>query len=134
MQSGLMNLKLSNANISSDPLLMRNEAITFYTEFFSAADVNEGCQVEIFEGLPQLDESQAAALDGPITMEETTVDVQQLNSGRAPGIEGMPSDFYKKFWPLFGEDLHAVFKTCLEKGRLPCSCTRTVFFCPRKRI
>ncbi|XP_044227204.1 uncharacterized protein LOC122995885 [Thunnus albacares] len=49
-----------------------------------------------------------------------------LQSGRAPGIDGLPVDFYKSFWSVLGEDLLEVVTSSLERGRLPLSCRRAV--------
>ena len=81
---------------------------------------------EILEGLPQLSEAQAALLESPMSFEEMTAAVQQLSCGKASGIDGLPSEFYKKFWTLIGKDLYEVFMDCLDSGTLPLSCTRAV--------
>ena len=38
--------------------------------------------------------------------------------GKTPGVDGLPAVFYKRFWPLFGEDLVAVLNCCYSSGRL----------------
>ncbi len=49
-----------------------------------------------------------------------------LQSGKAPGIDGLPVDFYKSFWPIIGHDLLNVVLDSLQSGRLPLSCRRAV--------
>ena len=108
--------------MTTDPSLMRQEAIHFYTKVFGASECDLNSQDKIVEGLPQLEESEEVALDSPISLEEMTKAAQQLSCGRAPGIDGLPPDFYKKFWTLLGSDVHAVLTTALHLGRLPVSC------------
>lgn len=80
----------------------------------------------MLEGLPQLGEAQVASLESPISFDEMTAAVQQLSSGKASGVDGLPSEFYKRFWTVMGKDLHEVFMNCLDSGTLPSSCTRAV--------
>ncbi|KAK7887032.1 hypothetical protein WMY93_026653 [Mugilogobius chulae] len=122
----LMHLRLSSGDVTSDKTIMRDEAIAFYSNLFSADECDEHSQNQITEGLPKLDTDQADILDGPVQVEELTKAVQELSTGRAPGIDGLPSDFYQKFWSLIGVDLHQVVTSCLEHGKLPVSCTRAI--------
>ena len=47
-------------------------------------------------------------------------------NGKAPGIDGLPIDFYKVFWSCVGKDLLAVLRESLGEGGLPLSCRRAV--------
>ncbi len=46
--------------------------------------------------------------------------------GKAPGIDGLPIDWYKSFWAELKEDLLEVLNESLAEGRLPLSCRRAV--------
>ena len=62
----------------------------------------------------------------PITLQELTVALEGMKNGRAPGIDGIPVEFFKAFWSILGEDLLAVLNDSMEKGCLPLSCRRAV--------
>lgn len=49
---------------------------------------------------------------------------QQLQCGCTPSVDGLPVEFYQRFWTVIGKDLFAVCKECLDFGMLPVSCTR----------
>jgi len=49
-----------------------------------------------------------------------------MECGKAPGIDGLPIDFYKVFWPEMGEDILDVLGDSLANGRMPLSCYRAV--------
>lgn len=49
-----------------------------------------------------------------------------MENGKSPGIDGLPIEFYKTFWPILREDLLVVFDESLINGILPLSCRRAV--------
>uniref|UniRef100_A0A9J8BR89 Reverse transcriptase domain-containing protein n=1 Tax=Cyprinus carpio carpio TaxID=630221 RepID=A0A9J8BR89_CYPCA len=49
-----------------------------------------------------------------------------MESGKTPGIDGLPVEFYKEFWAVLNEDLLAVLNESLVDGSLPLSCRRAV--------
>ncbi|CAM4575422.1 unnamed protein product [Leuciscus chuanchicus] len=54
-----------------------------------------------------------------MSLEELYKALQGMESGKAPGINGLPVDFYKSFWTVLGEGLLAVLNESLSEGRLP---------------
>ena len=47
---------------------------------------------------------------------------------KAPGLDGLPVEFYLKFWPVLGFDLVNVLNLCFEAGCLTLSqCCHGVF-------
>uniref|UniRef100_A0A669D6D2 Reverse transcriptase domain-containing protein n=1 Tax=Oreochromis niloticus TaxID=8128 RepID=A0A669D6D2_ORENI len=122
----MMCLQLSDGKVTTDPAEMRRHAVAFYTDLFSA----DGCDVDsasdLLQGLPQLSPGDRDVLNRDITLDELSAVVSQMASGTAPGIDGLPSDFFKHFWSLLGRDLLDVFKECFLGGILPASCRRAV--------
>lgn len=49
-----------------------------------------------------------------------------MESGRAPGVDGLPVDFLKSFWAELGVDLLQVLNSSLSEGRLLLSCRRVI--------
>lgn len=125
-QNQMMHLKLPNGTLTTDPAEMRKIAIDFYSELFRADRCDADCEAEILGGLPQLDEVQSASLESTISFEEMSEAVQQLSCGRSSGIDGLPSEFFKRFWTLLGKDVFEALTSCLDSGTLPVSCTRAV--------
>ncbi|KAK2897108.1 hypothetical protein Q8A73_013488 [Channa argus] len=119
-------LKLPGGRLTSNPSEMRRHAVDFYSDLFSAEDCNMEHREKLLDGLPQLAQEELAALDSPLTLEELTDVVNQMATGRAPGIDGLSIDFFKRFWNVIGPDLHAVFMECLDRVSLPVSCQRAV--------
>ena len=75
---------------------------------------------------PSITEPQRLSLDSPITFPELTQALAGLNSGKAPGIDGLPAEFFLAFWDLLGPELLNVLESSLVNGELPLSFRRAV--------
>nr|XP_013770481.1 PREDICTED: uncharacterized protein LOC102205492 [Pundamilia nyererei] len=119
-------LQLSDGRVTTDPAEMRRHAVAFYTDLFSA----DGCDVDsasdLLQGLHLLSPGDLDVLNRDMTLDELSAAVSQKASGKAPGIDGLPSGFFKHFWSLLGRDLLDVFKECFVGGILAASCRRAV--------
>ncbi len=90
----------------------------------SAAGVSEPQTGEAFsawtgfriQDLPQFSEGEKSMLDKLLTFDELSVAVQEMSSGKAPGLDGLNAEFYRQFWPVIGRDLFSVFMESLKKG------------------
>ncbi len=65
-------------------------------------------------------------IDSPITFQEVTQAVKGLSSEKAPGLDGLPSEFYKYFWNVIGKDYFEMLLSSLKTESLPKSCNRAV--------
>ncbi len=98
-------LRTPDGNVTSDPVEMRRLAVDFYANLYAKECTGNLVADELFNNLPVLDEGNAKNLDSDLTFEEVTNAVNQLSSGRAPGIDGIPAEFYKTFWGIIGKYL-----------------------------
>ena len=125
-RESLVGLRRPNGTITTDPAVMREEVAAFYTALFGAEVCSQGAVGELLEDLPQLSPADKKALDSIITLQELTAAVNNMASGKSPGLDGLPADFFKHFWHLLGQDLLDVFNECFTSGTLPPSCRRAV--------
>ena len=44
--------------------------------------------------------------------------LSNIPSAKSPGVDGLPAEFYRRFWTLLGPDLVAVYNLCSRHGRL----------------
>uniref|UniRef100_UPI00358FD519 fucose-1-phosphate guanylyltransferase isoform X2 n=1 Tax=Myxine glutinosa TaxID=7769 RepID=UPI00358FD519 len=77
----------------------------------------------MFELLPSLCEDQQQQLEPGISLGELTAALKGIQDGKAPGLDGLPVEFYKAFWDILGPTLLDIFQDSLEQGgysqRLP---------------
>lgn len=59
--------------------------------------------------------------EGKITSEECALLLECFQNNKTPGNDGIPIEFYKKFWPLISEPFILCTNECFEKGEMSCS-------------
>ena len=106
---------------------IRRYATQFYKGLFNTELVEDPeLDASFLSNLPQVEATTNSRLDAELTAEELHVTLMSLANGKAPGIDGLPVDFCKSFWPLLGWDMLEVFQDSFQGGRLPLSCRRAV--------
>jgi len=63
-----------------------------------------------------LPSTQADLCDGPLSFDECFAALNGMASGKSPGSDGLPMEFYVKFWPILGTDLVNVLNSCYLSG------------------
>ena len=67
---------------------------------------------------PTLSDDQKTSLEAPISKKEVFSAIKGLQSGKAPGPDGLSSEFYKEFHNLLTDPLLNIFKDPFKKGIL----------------
>ena len=68
-----------------------------------------------------------------ISYDELSCAAKQPNNDKAPGLNGLPAEFYKSFSDQIGRDFYSVLMYSLRIGLLPLSCRRAVITLIPKR-
>ena len=71
--------------------------------------------------IPQLSEEQKNSCEGLISKEECFELLDSFQSNKSRGNDGIPAEFYRKFWPLISESFIRCANKCSEKGEMSCS-------------
>ena len=78
--------------------------------------------------MPSLSQDLRHSLEAPITQKEIVAAITPMQSGKYPGPEGLPSDFFKKFSDSFdsGKLPSSFYQACisllLKKDKDPLDC------------
>ncbi|KAL6462991.1 hypothetical protein MHYP_G00294130 [Metynnis hypsauchen] len=101
-----------------------NYSFTLYTVFEGVE--SSGYSFSSVTSLPKVSEQLNAELEQPLDEQELHAALQSMEGGTAPGIDGLPVEFYKAFWAEIGADWLAGLNETLVEGSLPLSCKRAV--------
>ncbi len=120
-------LRSEEGQVLLNPSDIRKRAVGFYKNLYRSEYVTEvDVESTFLSSLPKMSKEGSAALSGALSLGELYKALQGMESGKAPGIDGLPVDFYKSFWAELGADLLQVLSDSLSKGMLPLSCRRAV--------
>lgn len=97
---------------------MISVAEDFYGELYKGKGIDGGRREELLGALGKRVENPEA-LGERIQWEEVEGAVKGLNKNRTPGPDGIPADFYIKFWELLKEDVVQICRETLEEGQVP---------------
>ena len=64
----------------------------------------------------QRQQGEGTAGDGSISLEELTQTLQGLPRGNSPGFDGLPYEFYQRFWDQLGPELTSVLSEAFQAG------------------
>ncbi|KAJ8043484.1 hypothetical protein HOLleu_10583 [Holothuria leucospilota] len=97
--------------------------IKFYRDVTKyAADVDEGLQKSLLDNIDKTpSKDQNDELGSLLTVDELWKAVAKMKGGKAPGSDGIPVEFYKRFWGIVGHDLRDVFFSAFLAGSLSLS-------------
>ena len=96
--------------------------VSFYDRLFSASSIDLSVQGELLANLTSfLPSAEASSCDGYLSSDEVFRALQGMATGKSPGSDGLPMEFYVAFWDVLGEDLVEVLNAPFDLGSLPLS-------------
>ena len=94
----------------------------FYSSLFSAEPTDPGNQNFLLQHLEStLPEEASSSCDGLLSEDELLAAVHGMARGKAPGLDGLPLEFYLSFWHLLAPDLLTVLNFSFREGHFPIS-------------
>nr|BAA25763.1 reverse transcriptase [Chlorella vulgaris] len=90
---------------------------------FAAQPVSLAAQDELLQAVDKRLSPQAAAAaegergDGSVSVAELETALRSLPRGKAPGLDGLPYEFYLRFWPVVGLELAGMLQEAFGGGR-----------------
>ena len=81
----------------------------FFTETYSLHPTDDNLQTEFLQYVnTKLDEQAKQNLDLPITQGELLSTIQNTDTNKSPGIDGLPIEFYQTFWEELKTELEQI--------------------------
>ena len=131
-------LRREDGSIVSSPKDLCGTFSSSYSSLFSSEPIDSGAQDSLFQAIEStLSEDQADACEGLLSSEECFTALKGMAHNKAPGIDGLPMEFYVKFWDVLGSDLVLVLNSPFPSGSLSLSQHRgliTIFFTKGDRL
>lgn len=116
---------LINNIITTDPLKILKEQECFYNKLYisicSSYGPDTALQTSSFLNslnIPKLAEEQKTSCEGKICSEECLCILDNFQNNKTPGNDGIPIEFYRKFWSLVSEIYVRCANECFERAPL----------------
>ena len=120
-------LRDEDDSIVSSPHDLCTSLSSFFSGLFSASPVDPCIQSDLLGNLSSsLPDDQSSLCEGHLSVEEVLVALRGMARRKAPGLDGLPMEFYLKFWSVLGSDLVAVLNSSFDSGCLSLSQRRGV--------
>ena len=110
-------------NASGEEKFSRNDFelifVEFYKALFSKDSLNMQIQTQIIDDLDlSLSDLEREQCEGLFTKDKGFAALKGLQSGKSPDFDGIPVEFYSRFWDLLCDPLLAVLNDCFQVGLL----------------
>ena len=93
--------------------------VLFYAHLFSASPLSPPDEDFFLNSLDHfLSSDEASLCECDISLDECTAALKSFKRNKSTGLDGLPYEFYTKFWDLIGPDLVATFNDSFAKGSL----------------
>lgn len=111
----------SGSNTITSPKEINNMFKTFYEVLYSTqGNFPEKTQNFLDKhDLQKLNEGARESMEGAITGKEISEAISKIKSGKSPGLDGFPIEFFKTFLPKLLKPLLLMYNHAIEIGRLP---------------
>lgn len=106
--------------VTSDSDILET-CVNFYSKLYSTSQPREENIEQYINntgGLPSLNQDDQNKCEGLVTNQECVDVLNKIKPGKSPGLDGLPSEFYCKFWNKIGIFLTEVFNEAYEYGEL----------------
>ena len=127
-------LRSGDGTIVSSPEDLCQSFSSFYSSLFSAEPTDASVQATLLGNVSSsLSSVQATVCDGLLSLDECFSALSGMAKRKAPGLDGLPAEFYVKFWSVLGGDLVEVLNSCYRSGAMTLSQRRGVISLTFKR-
>lgn len=117
-KKAMTGLKDEDGNIKKDTKRMIEVVEDFYSTLYKEKNIEENVMDEFLEEL-DCEVDGGESLKKPLDLKEVTEAMKSFKLGKAPGRDGLPREFYSKFWEVVGPDILMVYNEIIAVGEMP---------------
>ena len=111
----ILQLKNNNDDVITDPQQIMDACRDFYADLYKKEPIDQEAVNDFFlysVNLPRVPPDLAESCEGPLTYDEAKEAISLMQNNKTPGSDGLPAEFYKQFFPLFGKDFINMINLC----------------------
>lgn len=111
------------SNVVSNIEDILHEATKYYTTLYQSKSTDKGLNRSSFLNAldSRLSSEDRLFCDRKVNKAEVLTSLKKLSNGKAPGVDGLPVEFYKFFWPKLGDAYLDLLEECFCVKELPLS-------------
>ena len=115
-------LQLDDDTLTYNPQEILSNAKFFYKKLYSTK-MQESPNFEFLESIeaPRLTNDESESIEGQITEFELLKALQSCKNNKTPGSDGLPSEFYRTFWPDIKDHLITSILYSFDENQLACT-------------
>lgn len=120
----VVSLVTPQGDMVTDPPQVAARFQTFYGDLYKSQSTHSQQDIQNFLRtiqFPKLNLEQIELLEAPITQDDITEAISQLSKSKAPGLDGLPLEFYDTFSEVIIPKLKQLYQNIFDKGILPSS-------------
>ena len=92
---------------------------SFYRDLYTDRQVDDSLIDHFTADIKTLSVDDAELCEGDFTLEECRQAITDMETGKSPGPDGLPSEFYKKFFDIFGKAFLIMINSSFKENTLP---------------
>lgn len=104
--------------VISDPDKILNILNEFYKNLFRDKTEEIDPDYLALLNIPQVKDSDKYWLEADIQLEEIHLALKSMNPKKCPGTDGLPMEFYAKFWPMIATTITKLFNVIIKRKLL----------------
>ena len=118
-QGTISQLKINDTEFVTSEVAILSECESFYKSLYTSKE-DDGPQSLFFQQVNEtvLGLEEQESCEGPLYEKECAEAVKSMDSGKTPGSDGLPADFYQVFWKDISSLLISALNCALESACL----------------
>lgn len=124
IKKNIKKLKRADDSYTTDQTEILSMQSEFYEKLYASQSNKSNDEIKQYLNkikTPILNEEEKQEGEGLLTVKECLDSIKSFKKNKTPGNDGLPIEFYAKFWPIFGNQVVDSFNASYVKGEMSTS-------------